>query len=264
MRYIPESIKNIVGDGNYVVNDVGMSESEVLIFPKYVLKIQQHTPETDNERNMAAWLGDSIPLPKISEYCVHRNTAYTLMSRVKGQMLCDEEYLNNPDKLIELVAAGLKILWSVDISKCPYTFSRLDNRLKEAVFNVENNLVDLDNVEPETFGDNGFSGPEELIGWLEQNRPKEDLVLTHGDFCLPNIFTDGSRITGFIDLGKMGPADRWQDIAVAIRSLEHNFSGKYSDGITYFDFKPQMLLDKLGIDMDGTKNRYYRLLDELF
>ena len=62
------------------------------------------------------------------------------------------------------------------------------------------------------------------------NRPEEDIVLTHGDFCLPNVFVKDGAISGFIDLGKMGPADRWQDIAIAIRSLEHNFNGKYTDG----------------------------------
>ena len=107
--------------------------------------------------------------------------------------------------------------------------------------------MDLDNVEPETFGPNGFANPEELLIWLEKNRPEEDTVLTHGDFCLPNIFAENNRISGFIDLGKMGPADRWQDLAIALRSLEHNFSGRYNDGKSYFEFEPGMLLDELGM-----------------
>ena len=112
-------------------------------------------------------------------------------------------------------------------------------------------------MEPETFGKDGFSSPEELLTWLEDNRPKEDIVLTHGDFCLPNVFIDEDKISGFIDLGKMGPADRWQDLAVVLRSLRHNFSGKYSDGKPYCEFEPQMLLDELGIEMDETKYKYY-------
>lgn len=262
--YIPQDMKNIIGGQNYFVNEVGMSESKVLVFPEHVLKIQKHTSETDNEKNMAAWLKGSAPVPGISAYCVEEDTAYTLMSRVRGQMLCTEEYLKNPSRLIKLVADGLRTLWAVDVSGCPYNVSRLDNRLKEARHNVENHLVDMENVEPETFGPNGFSEPEELICWLEQNRPEEDIVLTHGDFCLPNIFAEGDLLTGFIDLGKMGPADRWQDLAIAIRSLEHNFSGKYHNGNPYFEFEPYMLLDELGVEMDETKNRYYMLLDELF
>lgn len=62
----------------------------------------------------------------------------------------------------------------------------------------------------------------------------------------------------------MGPADRWQDIAIAIRSITHNFDGLYTGGKRIMDFDPKMLLDELGIEMDEQKYRYYILLDELF
>ncbi len=78
------------------------------------------------------------------------------------------------------------------------------------------------------------------------------------------MFAKGDEVSGFIDLGKMGPADRWQDIAIAIRSLDHNFDGRYSDGKRIFDFKPQMLLDAIEIELDEEKYKYYILLDELF
>lgn len=108
-------------------------------------------------------------------------------------------------------------------------------------------LVDLNNVEPETFGPNGFANPQELLNWLKNNRSDEDIVLTHGDYCLPHIFVKENEISGFIDNGKMGPADRWQDIAIVIRSLKHNFDGRYTDGKKIFDFKLQMFLDVLGV-----------------
>ncbi len=264
MIYIPQRIKEIIGDQEYSQDEVGMSESTVLMFPEYVLKIQKRTPETENERNMVAWLGDRLPLPQIPIYYVEDETAYTLMSRVPGKMLCEEAFMRSPESLIRAVAEGLRLLWSVDVSDCPYRVSRLDERLKAARENVESGMVDLENVEPETFGPNGFSNPEELLTWLEQNRPQEDIVLTHGDFCLPNIFADRDHISGFIDLGKMGPADRWQDLAIVLRSLDHNAAGVFNDGNPYFRFEPRMLLTQLGMEMDEEKNRYYRLLDELF
>lgn len=264
MIYIPKSIYEIVGNQEYKQNDIGMSGSEVLVYPAHVLKMQRRSSETENEKNIVAWLDGRIPVPKIPIYCVENETAYTLMSKVPGKMLCDEAYLHTPAKLIKLVAEGLKMLWNVDVNDCPCRVSRLEERLKAARWNVENGMVDLDNVEPETFGPNGFLSPMELLTWLEQNRPREDIVLTHGDFCLPNIFVDHDKISGFIDLGKMGPADRWQDIAIALRSLAHNFSGRYHNGTAYFRFEPRMLLDELGIEMDERKNRYYMLLDELF
>lgn len=262
--FIPKVIRDFLGDEPYSRNTTGMSGSEVLIFQKYVLKIQPRTIETDNEDAIVKWLGGSIPVPEILMYHVENGTAYTLMSRLEGKMLCDEEFLTSPQRLIRLAADMLRMLWAVDVNECPLRGSRLDERLKAARFNVENHLVDLDNVEPETFGPGGFKNPEELLAWLEQNRPQEDIVLTHGDFCLPNLFVNEGKICGFIDLGKMGPADRWQDIAIVLRSLKSNFSGEYNGGKAYFQFEPYMLLDELGIEMDEEKNRYYRLLDELF
>ena len=264
MIHIPQKIMSIIGGQDYMQNDVGMSESNVLVFPEHVLKIQGQTPETDNEKEIVSWLNGRIPVPQIPVYCVENGTAYTLMSRITGEMLCDEEFLRTPTRLIRFVAEGMKLLWSVDVSDCPCKVSRLDERLKAARRNVELGLVDMDNVEPETFGTGGFANPEELLVWLERNRPEEDIVLTHGDFCLPNVLAEHDHISGFIDLGKMGPADRWQDLAIVLRSLRHNFAGKYTDGKQRFEFEPQMLLDELGVKMDEAKNRYYMLLDELF
>lgn len=264
MRYIPDKINEITGNQTYEKNNVGMSSSEVLIYPKYVLKIQKQTLETENESEMVTWLKNRIPVPEILLYYVENGTAYTLMTKIIGKMLCDEEYLNQPEKLIHLVADGLKMLWNVKIDDCPCNVSRLTERLKSARWNVENKMVDMDNTEPETFGENGFSDAMELLIWLEHNQPEEDLVLTHGDLCLPNLFVNQNRISGFIDLGKMGPADRWQDIAIALRSLEHNFAGNYNGGKRYFKFEPQMLLNELDMKINETKKRYYLLLDELF
>ena len=147
IRKIPDKILEIVGNQSSFSNNVGMSGSEVLIYPDYVLKVQAESEETKNERDIVEWLDGQILVPEIPVYCVEDGTAFTLMSRIHG---------------------------------------------------------------------------------------------------------------------KMGPADRWQDIAIALRSLNHNSVGFYNGGKKYFDFTNQMLLDELGIEMDYDKYRYYILLDELF
>lgn len=261
---LPKEIQSIVAKHNYYLNEIGMTDSEVRIYENYVLKIQPRSGETDNEFNILNWVGNNLPVPEIIFYIVEDGLAFTLMSRVSGNMLCDDEYLSNPQKVISLVAQGFQKMWSVDVQDCPYIYSRLTERLKTAEVIVDKNLVDVDNTEPETFGTEGFNSPKELLQWLKNNRPEEDIVFTHGDYCLPNIFAYGDTISSFIDLGKAGPADRWQDIAIAIRSLTHNFDGTYTDGKKIYDFKPQMLIDELGIEFDEQKYRYYLLLDELF
>ena len=245
---IPEEIQRIIGKETYSLDKVGMSGSEVRIYDNHVLKIEPQNEETDNAYAITKWLNQQLPIPTMLAYCVKNGMAYTLMSKMGGKMLCAREYLKEPEQLIKIAAQRLKCLWEIDVTECPYQSSRLMKRLEAAEYNVMHGLVDLDNVEPETFGPNGFQNPEELLKWLKNNRPEEDIVFTHGDYCLPNIFVTGSKI----------------NVAIAIRSLTANFAGRYSDGKKICDFNPQMFLDELGIDYNGEKYRYYLLLDELF
>ncbi len=113
----------------------------------------------------------------------------------------------------------------------------------------------MDNVEEDTFGEKGFSSPKELYKYLLENKPEEELVFSHGDYCLPNIFSENNEISGFIDLGRSGISDKWQDIALCVRSLEHNFGS---------DIYKEKFFKELGIPCDEKKVRYYILLDELF
>jgi aminoglycoside phosphotransferase len=129
--------------------------------------------------------------------------SFLLMSRIPGKMSCDNEYLTQPDLVVQELAKGLKLLWSTDPTGCPKDFT-LDVLLKEAAYRVENALVDVDNVEPDTFGEGGFRDPEELLRWLQENMPPSVPVLAHGDYCLPNVFLENGKLSGFIDIGDTG------------------------------------------------------------
>ena len=87
-------------------------------------------------------------------------------------------------------------------------------------------------------------------------------MLSHGDFCLPNVFIEDGRVSGLIDLGRAGTADRWQDIALCLRSLRDNARGRFGTVCPGFD--EELLLRRLGMAPDREKIRYYLLLDELF
>jgi len=262
--WLPENIRAAIDGKPFEVDNVGMSDSSVYMFDDMVLKIQNHSRETENEYAVLHCLAQTIPTPRILLYEIANGKVYCLMSRLEGRMACDEIYLNDPELLLEVIAGAFKLLWSVDIEDCP-CIQTLDVKLEMARYNVENGLVDTENAEPDTFGENGFKSPHHLLEWLEKNRPDEDVpVFSHGDMCLPNIFADGSKITGFIDFGRAGIADRWQDIALCYRSLIHNFEGRYNGGHQYKGFSPDMLFEKLGIEPDREKLRYYILLDELF
>ena len=58
--------------------------------------------------------------------------------------------------------------------------------------------------------------------------PLREDALIQGDCCLPNIFFDGTRFTGFIDLGDAGIGDRHMDLVCALWSLRYNLkTGEY-------------------------------------
>lgn len=260
--HVPPKIKSLIGDKPFAVDDIGMSGNQVLIFEDMVLKIEETSASVQNQVEMMRWLEGKIPVPQVLAHEVENEKSYLFMSRMGGEMSCDTYYLEHPQILLEALACGLKMLWEVDVRDCP-RIRDLDVVLEEAHVRVESHLVDMEDAEPETFGEGGFENPEQLLEWLENHRPSFEPVLSHGDFCLPNIFLENGQIAGFIDLGKTGVGDKWNDIALCYRSLKHNFDGTYG-GKVYEDFKPEMLFEKLGIEPDWEKIKYYLLLDELF
>lgn len=86
--------------------------------------------------------------------------------------------------------------------------------------------------------------------WVPADAPPADLlVVCHGDACAPNtIIGDDAHWTGHVDLGHLGVADRWADLAMAALSLERNFeTGLEAE-----------LLDAYGVDDDDERLAYYR------
>lgn len=258
----PSKIKLWIDKKPFTVDDIGMSGNQVLIFEDMVLKIEENASSMAEQVRVMQWLEGKISVPQVLAYEEQDGKGYLLMSKMGGKMSCDSYYLERPHLLLEALACGLKMLWEVDIRQCP-CIRDLDTVLKEARMRVENHLVDMDAVEAETFGEGGFESPKHLLEWLERNQPSLEPVFSHGDYCLPNIFLEDGLITGFIDLGKAGIGDKWNDIALCYRSLKHNFDGTYG-GKVYEDFNPNMLFEKLEIEPDWEKINYYLLLDELF
>lgn len=257
---LPTKIAEILRNKAGHANDIGMSGSSVIEYDDCILKIEDTSSEAQTTVDTMRWLEDKIPAAKVLYHEVSKGKSWLLMSRVPGKMSCVEEFISRPDVLINALADGMKLLWSADATNCP-RIRTLDDMLTEARYRVKNGLVDMDNVEPETFGENGFRDPFHLLTWLEDNRPESVLTLAHGDYCLPNIFIDNDRFSGFIDLGDFGIGEKWRDIALCWRSLKHNADGHYGK---IYDIDPNALFVSLGIEPDWQQIRYHILLDELF
>lgn len=210
---------------------------------------------------MLRWLSDKIPTPRVLETALVDGFRWTLMTRVSGEMACAKTYRADPHRLVRVLAAALRSLWTVDLSGCPVDQTAAA-KLARARKLVEAGQVDLDLAEPDTFGENGFPSPAALLQWLESNAPDDEPVLTHGDFCLPNLFLEDWSFSAFLDLGRSGCGDKWTDIAICWRSLRDNFGGHYGEAVP--GFHPDELFEALDIEKDAEKLRYYLLMDELF
>lgn len=259
---LPPLIRQMTSQEMWDTDETGLSQAAVFCGKKMVLKIEKENSTADQEYHMLSWLQGKLPVPRLLAFERKDGRNYLLMERLSGEMACADSYMEDPARQAEVLANGLRLLWSTDISGCPYP-DMTSRKLKLARERVEMGLVSMEDAEPETYGPGGFSNPHQLLFWLEEHQPKEHPVLSHGDFCLPNIFGRGSQVTGFLDLGHCGIADPYQDLALCFRSLKHNLEGNYGGPIRS-NGNPRLLFEKLGIEPDWEKIRYYILLDELF
>ena len=129
-------------------------------------------------------------------------------SRVPGEDCTHAEYLENPKKLCDTVAKGLRELHELCYTGCP-----IPNRTTEYLAFAEENYR-TGNFDSSHFPDSfGYKSAEEAIAVLRDGKDalKSD-VLIHGDYCLPNIMLDSWRLSGYIDVGNGGVGDRHIDI----------------------------------------------------
>jgi kanamycin kinase len=99
--------------------------------------------------------------------------------------------------------------------------------------------------------------------WIPADAPTPDLlVVCHGDACAPNtLIADDGSCAGHVDLGDMGVADRWSDLAVASMSLAWNYGGpgheRSASGM--YTRHEEVLFDAYGVAPDHERIAYYRL-----
>lgn len=258
---LPESVRALLPQGEYTMDNVGCSAAQVTLFADRVLKVEKDCNSSANELNMMRWLQGRLPVPRVIAAELADDTRYLLMSRMPGKFLCDSSILDDQERLAELVADGLRHMWAVDVSDCP-TDRTLDAKFQEIEAGIRSGSITMDTArQEETYGPSGFASPQQLFDWLVKHRPEEEKVLSHGDYCLPNIFCDDAGLTGFIDLGYAGVADKWVDIEQVVWSMWANSTGQFGGKAREFDRR--LLFQALGMEPDEDKLRYYSLLSEL-
>ncbi len=116
---------------------------------------------------------------------------------------------------------------------------------------LEAGLVDADDFDEERAGMTARAVWDEMAALLPL---AADTVVTHGDYSLDNLILRDGAVVGCIDVGRVGLADRYQDLAIAWNGL-----GEFGPSLQ------ARFLQSYGIDRpDEQKLRFHLMLDEFF
>jgi len=255
---LPPSLAQQLLGKEFTAETIGLSGASVFSFSDAVLKIEAHSPEVDCSAAVTQWMEQRLPVPKVLHYEVFEGKSYLLMSRISGEMSCSPWYMEHSREAVRLLAEGLKMLWAADPTGCPVEHT-IEDDLARARRNVAEGRIDREDL---TRNAPEFDSPEALLLWLEAHKPDYDPVVSHGDYCMPNVLLKDGQVSGLIDLAHAGIADRYSDINDCFWSLGANFGGFFG-GKVYPDFDPDTLFNALGIVPDWEKLKFYDLLGKL-
>lgn len=207
-------------------------------------------PSLAAERDRLNWAQSRLPVPRPLAHGWDDAHEWLLTSALAGVNATDDRLRADPPRLVPLLAAGLRQFHSVPVDDCPFD-NRLDVSVQLARQRVAAGLVD---VQKDLHSDHGKLTAKEALNRLARLRPsQEDLIVCHGDYCLPNVLIRDGQVSGFVDLGNVGVADRWLDLAVATWSVTWNLGPGWED----------LFLESYGIPRDPEKIAFYRLLYDL-
>lgn len=174
------------------------------------------------EHDRLAWAIPFHPVPEVLEYVADEHGELLITRALPGDGAVTPRWLAEPRTAVRAIGEGLRALHEhLPVVGCPYDWS----------------------VATRSAGHD--------ISALGDPPPVERGVVCHGDPCAPNtIIGPDGRWVGHVDLGTLGIADRWADLAAASMSLGWN----YGDG-----WEPEFFA-AYGVAPDADRIRFYREL----
>ncbi|MEU7581343.1 APH(3') family aminoglycoside O-phosphotransferase [Streptomyces sp. NPDC041068] len=215
--------------------------------------------DVSGEADRLAWLaGRGIPVPRIVERGADDRVAWLVTEAVPGRPASDEWPRERRPAVSDALADLAAALHQLPLQDCPFDRG-LTVTMEQAARHVAEDLLELDDLDEERAGWTG----QRLLDELRRTRPAvEDLVVTHGDFTPENVLLDPDtcRVTGVIDVVRLGRADRHTDLAIALRELVTEedpwFGPEYAERFLA-RYGEHAAVDKEKLD-------FYQLLDEFF
>lgn len=200
---------------------------------RFVKWMPTGTPRVDAEVARLGWAGPFARVPRVMDSGDDSTGSWMLTAALPGDSAVDTRFVSNDAAsrvAARAIGTGLRELHDrLPVQECLYSWSAT-SRVAQA------RAAGLD-----------------LPVALDAAPPVDRLVVCHGDACAPNtLIADDGSFAGHVDLGSLGVADRWADLAVATWSLEWNYDGG--------ELLESEMFDAYGVARDETRIRYYRAL----
>lgn len=161
------------------------------------------------EAERMSWLSSRHPSPRMFDYVDEDDQWLIVSGALPGSSAVAGRWTAEPDRAAAAIGHGYAVLHSLDPS--------------DSMF-----------------------GP---VDWVGDETDVDRLVIAHGDACAPNtIIGDDGRFVGHVDLGSLGVADRWADLAIASWSIDWDYGPGHQ----------QAFWDAYGIEPDGARIAHYR------
>jgi aminoglycoside 3'-phosphotransferase II len=254
-KHVPSEIGTGESGAN-VVRFERPASTTVYLKSRAVAPSSPNRPLFDEAERLGWMQAVGLPVPAVLQYHEWKGREYLLLTAVPGQDAAAPRPAEQHGAVVAALAAGLRTLHATNISACPFDYSG-GVRLARAEAQVRAGVVDESDFDQARRG----RSPNDLYAELvAAPAPPEDRVFTHGDYCLPNVMLVADaggafRVSGFVDCGTAGIADRYQDLALCARSVAGNLGPEWVPA----------LFARYGLEnVDQRKIDYYQLLDEFF
>ena len=213
------------------------------------------------ERDRVAWLGETgVPTASVLDWRASDDGACLITSAVPG---VPADQLDAPAlrRAWPRIAATVRELHGLPVADCPFA-GGLSSMMPLARTTVAENVVQTDFL-PVAMQ---HVPPAQILDQLEAELPQRvrqsegEQVVCHGDLCLPNILIDPDtmRVAGLIDLGRLGVADPYADIALLLANARETWPDEATARQADDEFAALY-----GVTLDAKRRRFYLLLDPL-
>ncbi len=199
------------------------------------------------EADRMEWAGPFHPVPQVLTRGADEAGSWLVTAALPGRNAVHRRWMAEPRTAVRAIGEGLRALHeTLPVDRCPFSWMA-QRRVERSARAAAGQINPARDWQPEHQG----LSIERALELVAELPPDDHIVVCHGDACAPNtLLTDDGRWSGHVDLGDLGVADRWADLAIATWSATWNYGPDWEDE----------LLAAYGLPPDPDRTRYYRLL----